>query len=723
MTGILGDRALSGEDQLGFEPTAARLAEALATAAPSDGLVVGVTGRWGSGKSSLIHLTQKALSRRSLAERPHIVEFKPWLVGDRDALLHVMFSELVAGIDQIEFESGDATGVSLRKAEKAATAVREFAGLLGSVGKLVKVGEPLLPGAAIAGSVVESFAGGLAKGQPKSLAKSKRKVCKRLGKLDRSLVVIIDDVDRLEPKEIVEILRLVRSVADFPNITYLLSYDQDIVAHAVQVAANVHDGHAYVEKIVQIVVPVPVPEAFDLRRWFERELARLELSPDWDVQRRIAEVIDREGGRYLVTPRAVVRTLDSIRFNWTALAEEVDLSDFIWLQFIKVGNPALYEWIAVYLTEISARASGRSTIPEDQIARDRQALDSVLMQEGRDFRRLSGRLSNHLPGIARNHQGADGGIYQGVHETEMNRAISARRLASPDHYRLFFAFAQPTNVPTAAAFHELSVAMMESAEQAEELLCQWQGQRLTSGVSRAEVVLDRLSIEGLIGLDPTPAQNLLVAYSNAMDRLAEGSADFFGGPDVWRRALSSLPVLLEAAGDQRNTAIRRMFTEGDAIDWLTSIFRTEIFAHGRYGDRPDHDRLLSSDELDGVTEIMLARYQGMAFEEIVASSTPLSILFAWQQGGDEAGPRNLVTAQTETDEGMVDALEHLSGVIRETTIDGARTYSTLSLSNIGAFMDYEVIRPRVEALAAAFDNPLSARAAILVQRFRDGDRF
>lgn len=87
MARIQGDRPLAGdeEDDLGFGPTADRLAEALASGTSSDGLVIGVTGTWGSGKSSPINLNQAALRRRMLTNRLHVVEFKPWLVGDLDA--------------------------------------------------------------------------------------------------------------------------------------------------------------------------------------------------------------------------------------------------------------------------------------------------------------------------------------------------------------------------------------------------------------------------------------------------------------------------------------------------------------------------------------------------------------------------------------------------------------------------------------------------------------
>lgn len=725
MARLHGDRALDvdGVDELGFGPTADLLAEALAVGTSSDGLVVGVTGRWGSGKSSLINLTQAALRRRADGDRPHVIEFKPWLVGERDALLQAMFSELVAGIDQIELEAGDATGVTIRKAQRAATAVREFAGLLDGAGKVVKAGSAGIPGAGWLIGLLEDFFKSAGKDKPKSLAASKKKVCKRLGKLNRALVVVIDDVDRLEPSEIIEVLRLVRSVADFPRITYVLCFDQDIVSHAVEVAALV-DGRAYIEKIVQITVPVPHPEAFDLRRWFERELKGMNLVVGDDVERRIFDIINREGGQYFKTPRAVVRTLDSIRFHWPVLEGRVDLTDFIWLQFVKVGNPALYEWITFYLTEMAARSSGRTIISEEQRVRDRESLDLALARDGVAFGEVCGRLADHLPGIASYHQDPAGGIYEEVRQVEMDRAIGARRLASPDHYRLYFAFAQPTNAPRASDFNDLATAVRESAQQAAALLRKWQSQRLTSGVTRAEVILDRLSNRELATPTASEAEHLLVAYANVMDELAGGSVNDFGGPDVWHRAMRSLPMLFDALGGAREAGIMRMFAEGDALSWLTSLFRRETFAHGRHGNRPNSDRLLTSEELDRVTEVMLNRYKAMSFNAIKAQLQPLSILFAWQQGGDDDGPRNLLAVEVETDEGLVDTLQHLCGRVRTATQNAEREIATLSRSNIASLVDYESARERITRLAETAQDPvLREKARVLLESFRDGDRF
>jgi predicted KAP-like P-loop ATPase len=52
-------------------------------------------------------------------------------------------------------------------------------------------------------------------------------------KLDAQIVVVIDDIDRLGDDEVLLVLRLIKANADFPNLTYLLLFQRDIVERAV----------------------------------------------------------------------------------------------------------------------------------------------------------------------------------------------------------------------------------------------------------------------------------------------------------------------------------------------------------------------------------------------------------------------------------------------------------------------------------------------------------
>ncbi|MBN9990973.1 hypothetical protein JND45_16695, partial [Listeria monocytogenes] len=51
----------------------------------------------------------------------------------------------------------------------------------------------------------------------------------RLKKADRRFIVFIDDIDRLTNEEIRSLMQMVKTVGRLPNVTYVLSYDRQIV--------------------------------------------------------------------------------------------------------------------------------------------------------------------------------------------------------------------------------------------------------------------------------------------------------------------------------------------------------------------------------------------------------------------------------------------------------------------------------------------------------------
>ena len=109
----------------------------------------------------------------------------------------------------------------------------------------------------------------------------------------------------------------------------------------------------------------PKPEPFELRHWFDAEVVKLFGDLPYEARERLKTVIDQEGGRQLRTPRAVVRTLDSLRFFWPAVrGEHVDVADLVWLQLIKDGAPQLYRWVESYVASTAATSFGTATVSE-----------------------------------------------------------------------------------------------------------------------------------------------------------------------------------------------------------------------------------------------------------------------------------------------------------------------------------------------------------------------
>src|SRR5262245_22356885 len=389
-----GDRPITQrkDDRLGFSPIAEQLALAIAGHSAREGFVFGIQGTWGSGKSSLINLTIEALKDHGDAA-PEVIVFSPWLVGERDELLLSLFNELADAAVKIDPIETAVTGHGLRKKGKKAVAhdslwnlkqkeklrkglgkkLKAFGNIAGTVGKLARAAGSLgLPAGELVGAALER-SGSAVKELLASTSLSKRKseLVDALRLLSRRIVVCIDDLDRLEPREASEVLRLIRAVADFPNVIYVLSYDPKVVADILKKAIQVDDGTAFLEKIVQVAFDIPRPEAFDLRRWFKEEVykifsAELEAqnAPQRPAMQRLVEAIDVQRGRYLETGRDVVRVLNALRLYAVPVRAHIDIPDMVWLQLIRIGNPTFYAWVEEYLTEVAAVATGAIVTPE-----------------------------------------------------------------------------------------------------------------------------------------------------------------------------------------------------------------------------------------------------------------------------------------------------------------------------------------------------------------------
>src|SRR5690606_35207790 len=120
----------------------------------------------------------------------------------------------------------------------------------GKVFDLVKLVPGAEPWASIVKSVIESTGDSVdsvASYKTPDLDAKKEKVADVLRHFSRSIVVVIDDIDRLFPAEVFEVIRIVKAVGDLPNVGYVLAWDPEYVCEALK-AANVPRADSYLDK-------------------------------------------------------------------------------------------------------------------------------------------------------------------------------------------------------------------------------------------------------------------------------------------------------------------------------------------------------------------------------------------------------------------------------------------------------------------------------------------
>lgn len=659
-----GDRPIQSqsEDLFGFAALADRIATSLTSQAANKGFVFGLKGKWGSGKSSLLALVLARLREMDRA-KVAAVEYRPWLIGDRDQLLTALFEDLAKAIAEVQAARGDASGKTRRAAGDVVEQVRSFARNLGPVGKLAGLAGVLVPGASLAGDVIEKIAAAATEQTDgPTLVAQKEKLASALLDLDCRIVVAIDDVDRLEPAEVGELMRLVRSVADFPNVSYLLCYDGLTLAHAIETGTGVSSGTAYLEKIVQTEVAVPRPESFALRRWFTKELETF-ITCDETRVLQLQQVIDDTGGRIFKNPRAVIRVLDSLRVFWPSLAERVDTPDLVWLRLIAIGSPNFYRWVEEYLVEYAALSSGRSRVSdEDQVAQT-QALDAALEKDGLTWDALQYELDRHLPGIDLYNLGTekDSRIFSQGDGRALAQAAKDKRLASPSHARIYFTLVAPADGISELDTVRLIEAAAKGRDAVTAFLVEIDRHRGDAGASKAERLFDQLRFTPHETLRTWPVEVLIEGMVDAADELAKDKRGReWGQPQIWFLMEKLLRQIQAATPARYEAALASAFETGASMGFLTEIFRQETFGHGYYADRANpHDRLTTAEGYEVARLVMLKRYSELDLDGIEPSPYASLMLYAWSQGGARDDVMQKVAARASNEAWLIKFLQSL----------------------------------------------------------------
>lgn len=728
--GIHGDRILrdGDPDRLGFEALAKRLAGILTNTTIGDSLVVGLEGRWGSGKSSLLGKIETELVQIR-SDYPHsLIHFRPWLIGSRDALLTALFTDLSAAIDSITADRGNATRSTKAKATKAIDATRDFAAALGKLGGVIELAgtATALGPLAVAGKWVKELGGAAKRDQPpKPLSTLKADLAKALEALGHRIIVTIDDLDRLEPSETLEVLRLARSVADLPNVVYLICYDSEVIARNIQQAANVDDGHAFLEKVVQLTIMVPQPEAFQLRYWFAEELNAFCGDLGDEARMRLRSIADQEGGKLLRTPRAVNRALDAIRLLWPPLREVgLDFADLVWLQLIKDANPQLYRWIEEYCSIAAELAIGAGRVDEQ----DREGMLKSLLAsvEPGYFDDIHYRynFAEQLPGLDVDYakEGSIFTLFTRFAGNERDRAIAGRRLMSPDHYRYYFALSNPSHALLQADYDRFWLAVAAGPNEAAALILEYHCSSTGRPMGKADMLFDRIGGAEGRGFSPSEAEHLLIALSNALDEAyRKRSFDIGWVFSLWDRAERLVPKLLASLDDERRPCVvDAMFRDGVAISWVSSLYRHDIFYQGKFGDekKPPSEWLFTGEEFERISEIMNQRFEELTLDEFLSAIEARRMLFTWVQGGGGGATKELIDAHVSNDESFLRILEALKSIV--STSNGR--FDVLKRSNLAGFLDYDASRERVSALAK-ISSDLQGLAEEILTAFKEGENY
>ncbi len=533
-----------------------------------------------------------------------VVPFNPWLVSGSEQLVSQFVAELAVALPR-------ALGWS--RGAKAGDRLQRYAGGLQTLERAPGVGWMFQ----VAGAVLNE-AGRRVDDSPATVFDEREQACQALKELDVHVVVLVDDVDRLQPGEIQDLMRMIKLVGDFPNVTYLLAFDRKVVRCAL--SAEGTDGSEYLEKIVQIEYRLPEPPPEMLEKLLIKGLNRaVGTLPDRQLASDRWEAVYTEIVRPLVSrPRHVLRFTNALPLALDLAGEEINKVDVIALTALQALSPGFHGQILALREDLTRRAGNLLMLRKDDEVQQASAARLNKAAETSGIPVIAHAIYRHLfP--------ASMAALSNTYLDEQARWQAERRVADSEVFDTYFTATLPTGAVSVVEVREAVDAFAHEPDTLAAVLNAQPAEKIPDLLQRIWGHVDEISLRDI--------DQSLPVLDAQVARLPDSPPGLWTPADRGRSFIRDL-VARFPEGEQRDGAVRRKFEISSSLTekfmWLRSV--------GSWEDPADP---FCSPDLKDALRTELARE--------VLSSTPEALLAevrpAWllrtaeDDGGDDASER------------------------------------------------------------------------------------
>ncbi|WP_085637501.1 MULTISPECIES: KAP family NTPase [unclassified Pseudomonas] len=302
------------------------------------GFVIGLTGEWGLGKSSILNLLSTELKK---LDGVVVATLNPWLFKGRDELLQAYFSSLREALGRSNSERIREVQIQLERykasIEFAGTSVAAIIDIFGSGGATT-----------LWGKCIAKILKTLPKPKDLSANQERKKLEAKLAKANVPVVVLIDELDRVEDDEVRAVAQLVKAVGDIRGISYLVAYDPDRVAQALgrgnDPTERKQTGESYIEKIIQFPISLRPLFADDVKALINNSLRinRIKLP---DIKEPYQEEIIQQIIQAARTPREIKRLVGAFAVLEEIVRGEICPYDVLGYSWLITKAPAVRDLI------------------------------------------------------------------------------------------------------------------------------------------------------------------------------------------------------------------------------------------------------------------------------------------------------------------------------------------------------------------------------------------
>lgn len=236
---IADNQKIEHNEDVGWDKYANNLVNRLILTDTSESsFAVGLTGKWGTGKTTFLDIMRNNLIQQNV----YVLDFNPWLSDSTKMIVNDYFNSL--------------KDVLVGKEPKIDKEIDKYVNLL------LKWQAPSLF------DKVNTYISNAK--EELGLQTVRNQISDLLNGLDKPIVVFIDDLDRLQQDEILEVMKLIRNTADFSNMIYVVPFDKTYVLDAIK--DNISEPALYLKKIFQLELKFPLFESYLFTHFLLSEL-------------------------------------------------------------------------------------------------------------------------------------------------------------------------------------------------------------------------------------------------------------------------------------------------------------------------------------------------------------------------------------------------------------------------------------------------------------------
>ncbi|MBR5167983.1 MAG: hypothetical protein IKW86_08000 [Salinivirgaceae bacterium] len=313
--GFVIDTPIENEnDAISNRPILAKAAidKILDTNTEKESFSFGIVAPWGMGKSSFMNMMKSQIEQRH-SDECIVIKFNPWLYSNDTNIVQLFFDELSKSLKLYDSTlAKDFIDYSKALSSIGTTETKIISTILGLIGNSSKLEDKF--------DVIKGA----------------------IKKIGRKIIVFVDDIDRLDSSEIIEMLKLIRNVSNFPHMYFIVAYDKEYLLECLK-GKMPNKELEFSEKIFQVEFPLP--------RFTEKELVDYILKTiselvDEGERKDLLDVMNNKLGTSpfdsISTIRDVKRICNSFNTSYSKLKGEVNSRDLFLLEILKNKYPTVY---------------------------------------------------------------------------------------------------------------------------------------------------------------------------------------------------------------------------------------------------------------------------------------------------------------------------------------------------------------------------------------------